>query len=104
TWTEEILWPTQVVDLGKVDPRVVTQQSRYLYTSFHDPKRPHEPVRNPSGIPTAPANCYGRFDVATGKQESFFAGATHSLQEVTFVPRKGGGEGDGYLVGVATNY
>jgi carotenoid cleavage dioxygenase-like enzyme len=27
-----------------------------------------------------------------------------SLQEVTFVPRPGGREGDGYLIGVASNY
>jgi carotenoid cleavage dioxygenase-like enzyme len=100
TWTEEILWPMQVVDLGKVDPRVVTLQSRYLYTSFSDPKRPPDRARSGSGIPVAPANSYGRFDVATGKLQSYFAGSTHALQEVSFVPRKGDEEGNGYLARV----
>lgn len=36
--------------------------------------------------------------------DKYFAGPTHGLQEVTFIPRKGGDEGDGYLVGVASNY
>ena len=49
-------------------------------------------------------NSYGRFDLATGKVESFFAGPTHNLQELSFVPRGRGEEGDGYLVGVANNY
>ncbi len=35
---------------------------------------------------------------------SFFAGDTHSLQEVSFVPRRGSSEeGDGYLIGTASN-
>ena len=50
------------------------------------------------------ANCYGRFDFATGQQEAYFAGDTHTLQECCFVPRgKSGEEGDGYLIGVANN-
>jgi carotenoid cleavage dioxygenase len=35
---------------------------------------------------------------------SYFAGDTHSLQEVCFVPRKNGAEGEGYIMGVASNY
>ena len=50
-------------------------------------------------------NCYGRFDLATGKMNAYFAGETHSLQEVCFVPRaKSTAEGDGYILGVASNY
>lgn len=30
----------QVSDLGKVDPRVTTLPTRYLYTGFTDPQRP----------------------------------------------------------------
>ena len=103
TWQEEILWPMQVVDLGKVDPRTLTLQSRYLYTSFTDPDRPYERQRSGAGAPARPTNCYGRFDVATRKIDTYFAGPTHSLQECTFVPR-GTAEGDGYLIGVASNY
>lgn len=102
-WTEEILWPTPISDLGKVDPRVSTLESRYLYTSFSDPSARFDSERSPgqSGHPT---NSYARFDLMSGQMQKYYAGPTHGLQEVSFVPRKGGGEGDGYLVGVATNY
>jgi carotenoid cleavage dioxygenase len=108
TWTEEILWPSQVSDLGKVDPRVLSLPTRYAYTSFSDPDRPLDRAAIGGGAPASATNSYGRFDLATGKVERYFAGATHNLQELSFVPRKRSGaagftEGDGYLVGVAEN-
>ena len=103
-WQEEILWPVQISDLGKVDPRVLTLQTRYLYTNYFDPERPLDRERMIGGAPPRPPNCYVRFGITHGKTDSFFAGPTHSLQECTFVPRAGGGEGDGYLIGVASNY
>lgn len=104
TWKEEIVWPMQVVDLGKVDPRVTSLQTRYLYTSFRDLQRPVDRAKSGASAPPFAVNSYGRFDVATGKLDSYFAGATHNLQECSFVPRKGTTEGDGYLVGVAENF
>ncbi len=103
TWTEEILWPTQVSDLGKVDPRVLSLPTRYLYTSFSDPQRPFDRARVGATAPARVTNSYGRFDLATGKVDKYFGGPTHNLQELSFVPRKGGSEGDGYLVGLAEN-
>jgi len=102
-WTEEILWPTSVSDLGKVDPRVLSLPTRYLYTSFADAARPFDRARIGAGAPASATNSYGRFDLATGQVEKYFAGPTHSLQELSFVPRKGGAEGEGYIVGVADN-
>jgi carotenoid cleavage dioxygenase-like enzyme len=104
TYQEEILWPGQVSDLGKVDPRVVSLQTRYLYTGFFDESKPFDRSSIVGDAPARPNNCYGRFDLQTGKVDTFWAGPTHSLQEVTFVPRPGGQEGDGYLIGVASNY
>jgi carotenoid cleavage dioxygenase-like enzyme len=101
-WQEEILWPMQVGDLGKVDPRVVTLPTRYLYTMFNDPDRPGAGQRAGLGGPAA--NSYGRFDIQTGQVQKYFAGPSHALQECSFVPRASGVEGDGYLVGVASNY
>ncbi len=50
-------------------------------------------------------NSYARLDHATGKIDSVFAGDTHGLSEVQFVPRKANSaEGDGYLIGVANNF
>jgi carotenoid cleavage dioxygenase-like enzyme len=102
-YQEEILWPMQVSDLGKVDPRTLTLQSRYLYTGYSDAERPFDKDRFVGPLPARPTNCYGRFDVGSGNYDTYFAGAAHSLQEPTFVPR-GPGEGDGYLIGVASNY
>jgi carotenoid cleavage dioxygenase len=97
-----------VSDLGKVDPRVLSLPTRYAYTSFSDPDRPLDRAAIGGGAPASATNSYGRFDLATGKVERYFAGATHNLQELSFVPRKRSGaagftEGDGYLVGVAEN-
>jgi carotenoid cleavage dioxygenase-like enzyme len=103
-WTEEILWPGNVSDLGKVDPRVLSLPTRYAWTSFSDAERPFDRARIGAGAPASATNSYGRFDFATGKLDKYFAGPTHSLQELSFVPRKGSSaEGDGYLVGVADN-
>ena len=104
TWQEEILWPMSISDLGKVDPRVVSLQSRYLYTSFNDPAKPYDRAACGPGAPVRMTNSYGRFDLQTGKVESYFAGPTHNLQELSFVPTGRGEEGQGYLVGVASNY
>jgi carotenoid cleavage dioxygenase-like enzyme len=103
TWQEEILWPMPIVDLGKVDPRVVSLQPRYLYTSFSDEARPYERAACGPGAPARMTNSYGRFDLETGKVDRYFAGPTHNLQELSFVPT-GDAEGQGYLVGVAANY
>ena len=104
TWNEEILWPMPVGDLGKVDPRVMTLPTRYLYTLFSDPERSSDRARMGPGLGGPPSNSYGRFDIETGQVEKYFAGPTHALQECTFVPRGSGVEGDGYLIGVATNF
>jgi len=103
SWEEEVLWPMPVVDLGKVDPRVMSLETRYLYTSFTDPDRPVDKAKMGVNANQRLVNSYGRFDLKTGKLDKYFAGSTHSLQELSFVPRKGG-EGAGYLVGVASNY
>jgi carotenoid cleavage dioxygenase len=104
-WKEEILWPMQVGDLGKVDPRVLSLPTRYLYTMFTDDERPVDRAKMGPGAPARLSNSYGRFDIETGKVEKYFAGPTHSLQECTFVPRgTSGSEGDGYLIGVVSNY
>ena len=49
-------------------------------------------------------NCLGRYDMSSGKLDTLFVGSDGSLQECTFVPRRGSAaEGEGYLVGVYTN-
>lgn len=104
TWQEEILFPFPIVDLGKVDPRFLTLEQRYGYAGFADPNRPFDAARA-GNLQGRVVNSYGRFDFKSGKFSAYFAGDTHSLQECSFVPRRGSHEeGDGYLIGVAANY
>jgi len=103
-WKEEILFPFPVGDLGRVDTRFMTLANRYGYTGYADATKPFDTKRagNAAGRVT---NCYGRFDFTSGKLDTYFAGDTHSLQECCFIPRgKNAEEGDGYLIGVASNY
>jgi len=93
-----------VVDLSRIDTRFMSLKQRYGFTGFSDPKQPFDESRagNLKGRVT---NTFGRFDFETGKLNTYFAGPTHSLQEPCFVPRPGrAAEGDGYLIGVASNY
>jgi carotenoid cleavage dioxygenase len=104
--TEEILIKDpSVVDLVRMDERYLGLPYQYGFTGFSDASRPFDEGRagNMRGRVT---NCYGKFDIRAGKLvDTFFAGPTHSLQEVTFIPRsKNAPEGDGYLIGMANNY
>ncbi|MGH9715258.1 MAG: carotenoid oxygenase family protein [Candidatus Acidiferrales bacterium] len=104
---EEKLFEMNVSDLGRVDDRYLTHPYRYAFTAFADPSRMSEARRTGAwrGLGGMMNNCYGRFDLATGKMNTYFAGETHGLQEVCFVPRpKSTAEGDGYIMGVASNY
>jgi carotenoid cleavage dioxygenase-like enzyme len=105
TYTEEILFRGRnIVDLIRVDPRYLSIPYRYAYAGYSDNSRPFDEARagNLKGRVT---NCYGRFDLREGNLSAYFAGPTHSLQEPCFVPRSSRSEeGEGYLIGVASNY
>jgi carotenoid cleavage dioxygenase-like enzyme len=103
-FTEEKLFQMNVSDLGRVDDRYLSLPYRYAFTAYSDPKRPFNEARA-GNLKGRVNNCYGRFDLATGEVSSYFVGDTHSLQEVCFIPRsKDAPEGDGFIMGVASNY
>ncbi len=103
TWEEEILFPPPISDLGKVDPRYMTLPQRYAFTNFNDPSRPFDQTCA-AGLRGPVTNSYGRFDLHTGELDRYFVGDTHTLQECSFVPRRGSTqEGDGYLIGTVSN-
>jgi carotenoid cleavage dioxygenase-like enzyme len=101
-WEEEILFPNPIGDLGKVDLRYTTLPQRYAFTNFFDPARPFDEAR--AGQRGRITNTYGRFDLHNGTIDRYFVGETHTLQECSFVPRRGSSEeGAGYLIGTASN-
>jgi len=102
SYTVDILDPTNVVDLARVDDRYNSIPYRYVYSSMADPSQPFD--RERAGNNRA-VNTYFRFDVQTREWRKYFVGDTHSLQEVTFIPRSADApEGVGYLIGTASNF
>jgi carotenoid cleavage dioxygenase-like enzyme len=92
--------------LARMDDRYLSLPYRYGYVGHNDPAKPYDTAAggNRAGRVT---NCYKRFDLHNpgSKESEFFVGQTQSLQESGFVPRKGStAEGDGYIMGVASNY
>lgn len=104
TWHEENLFPQAPGALGRIDDRFIARPYRYAYMGYTDASRPFEPgTPYKSAFPAA--NCYGRFDMQTRELRTYYVGKTCALQECCFVPRsKDAPEGDGYLIGVATNF
>jgi carotenoid cleavage dioxygenase len=105
-WTEEILFPEYPGTLPRIDERYWARPYRYAFVGYNDPARPFDAARC-GGVATISGrvtNCYARLDLHSGRVESYFAGDTHTLSEVQFVPRRAGAaEGDGYLIGHAAN-
>ena len=102
SYEEQILDPTDVVDLARVDDRYISVPYRYVYSSMFDPDQPFDRERAGTNRVT---NSYFRYDTRTGEWRKYFAGDVHSLQEVSFIPRSASApEGEGYLIGTASNY
>ncbi len=86
--------------------------NRYAYLSHNDPTKPFDEARvgNLRGRVT---NVYSQYNLENNAVSTYFAGPTHSLAEPTFVPRGkasrnavmhgSGDEGDGYVIGLASN-
>ena len=90
--------------LARMDDRYLSLPYRYGYVGHRDPSKPYDTARG-GDMAGRVTNCYQRFDLHGGPTKTFFVGETQSLQECGFVPRKGSTEeGDGYLMGVASNY
>ena len=104
SWEEEILFPDIAGALPRIDERFWSLPYRYGFVGYSDASRPFDEKRG-GNLKGRVTNCYARLDLKGGQVASYFAGDTHSLSEVQFVPRhRGAAEGDGYLLGVAANY
>lgn len=103
TFDEELVSNANGV-LARMDDRYLSLPYQYCYVGNRDPNQPFDKARagNNGGFVT---NQYLRVDVNTKQTSAYFVGPVQSLQESCFVPRKGSRrEGDGYLLGIASNY
>ena len=99
---EEVISESNGV-LARMDDRYLSLPYRYGFVGNSDPSRPFDAER--AGGNRRVTNTYQRYDLQGGPTSTFYVGDTQSLQESGFVPRKGSTEeGDGYLMGVASNY
>jgi carotenoid cleavage dioxygenase len=90
--------------LSRIDDRYMGHDYRYGLMSFADASKPFADTGG-GQMRGRVTNSLGRFDFDTGKLQSFFAGPTHALQEICFVPRSANApEGDGWVMAVASNF
>jgi carotenoid cleavage dioxygenase-like enzyme len=105
SFDEEVLSTANGV-LTRMDDRYLSLPYRYSYIGNRDPNLKFDEKRA-GGMRGFVTNQYLRVDVTNPKAEpgKYFVGEVQGLQESCFVPRKGGkDEGDGYLMGIASNY
>ena len=103
-WTEEVLFPEVIGDLGVIDPRRIGHRHRYCFAGFDDPAQPRWDASTPRP-PWPIANSYARFDLEARTVSRLYAGANRGLDECCFIPRSPDArEGEGWLIGVATDY
>ena len=103
-FSEEILFDVKGSSLSRMDDRYTTRPFRYSFLNVTDISKPFDEERG--GLLAMPVqNSFTRFDHATGKMTSYFAGSTHALSEPHFVPRrKDSPEAEGYIVGIVDNF
>ncbi|KAL1839255.1 hypothetical protein VTJ49DRAFT_1692 [Mycothermus thermophilus] len=120
--TPAVRWETNG-EFSRIDDRYTTKPYRHFWQAVVDPSRPYdfEKCGPPAG---GLFNCLGHYtwsdehyhagdaaqkngtrdEVAVehegkvGVEDVYFAGPTMTFQEPTFIPREGGGEGEGYLI------
>ena len=104
-WTEEIMFDgMRISSFVRIDDRFITRPFRYAFDLVSDPAFPFDHTR--AGSPVGLwGNCWYRFDYQTDEIQKVNAGPVHGLFEPQFVPRSDDApEGDGFLIGVASNY
>jgi carotenoid cleavage dioxygenase-like enzyme len=103
TFSEEVI-ATPNGPLIRMDDRFCSLPYKYAFAGNSDPTRPFDEARVPN-MRRRPNNTWHRIDVTTGKTSVYYVGPVQGLQEACFAPRSAKAvEGDGYVIGVASNY
>lgn len=96
---EEQLFDTPTTSFTRIDERYTTRRYQHIYVQYRDTR-----VDSGKLLGRTDGNCFGKFNVATGKKSTFFPGPGRALSEPVFIPRSPAApEGDGYIIGVGQN-
>ncbi|KIW22936.1 uncharacterized protein PV07_11180 [Cladophialophora immunda] len=85
-------------EFSRIDDRLVTQKYNHFWQCLIDPSRPYDAEL--CGVPVGGLfNCLGHFTWKDkGFSDVFYAGPTCTFQEPTYIPKRGGEEGEGWII------
>lgn len=96
-------------EFSRIDDRWVTKKYKHFWMCKEDASRPYDFAK--CGPPAGGLfNCVGHYvwdldnPLAKGKEDVYFLGPTSTTQEPTFIPKDGGGEGEGYLISLVNHH
>lgn len=97
SWVEpEVLWNTSG-EFSRIDDRYVTKEYNHFWQAKIDPTREYDAAR--CGSPAGGLfNCLGHYRWDDRSEDVLWAGPRATFQEPTFIPRRGGKEGEGWII------
>ncbi|KAJ5998977.1 hypothetical protein N7451_006787 [Penicillium sp. IBT 35674x] len=97
SWVKpEILWNTSG-EFSRIDDRFVTKKYNHFWQAKIDPTREYDAAK--CGSPAGGLfNCLGHYRWDNHSEDVLWAGPRATFQEPTFIPRKGGKEGEGWII------
>lgn len=92
----EIRWDTSG-EFSRIDDRFVTKKYNHFWQARIDPTREYDAAK--CGSPAGGLfNCLGHYTWDEMSEDVLWAGPRATFQEPTFIPKKGGGEGEGWII------
>ncbi|KAJ5652289.1 hypothetical protein N7507_009715 [Penicillium longicatenatum] len=97
SWVKpEVLWNTSG-EFSRIDDRYVTKKYSHFWQAKIDPTREYDAAQ--CGSPAGGLfNCLGHYQWDDRSEDVLWAGPRATFQEPTFIPRKGGKEGEGWII------
>jgi carotenoid cleavage dioxygenase-like enzyme len=92
----EIRWDTSG-EFSRIDDRFVTKKYNHFWQARIDPTREYDAAK--CGSPAGGLfNCLGHYTWDEKSEDVLWAGPRATFQEPTFIPKDGGGEGEGWII------
>jgi carotenoid cleavage dioxygenase-like enzyme len=84
-------------EFSRIDDRFVTKKYNHFWQAKVDPTKPYDFPK--CGSPAGGLfNSLGHYTWDEKIEDVYFVGPTATLQEPSFIPKEGGGEGEGYII------